>query len=505
MSQTTNQPGMSANILNIANAAALFPIQGVCYTPTPSDDTPTPPQKYFDSDFTNSDFPLLWGTANGGRGDINNLSSGVGVNFVHLYNWSVPPAPGQQPGPYQRSHLSFLAECAANNVKVFVPISNYFLQQLHDKHTASVTTEVTAMVAEIYNSGTTLNPGAGIWGVGNEYDLAGGLFTVTDVVDMIAILLAAEADLKIPAGALLPITVPVSFADPTGANTPAIVALQNLQAALQLNPATTNVWATRFIACMNPFNDGAYLANYIANTFPAAFPNTPFFFTEMGTAIQPGTPVTTEAEQAAWVQTQLQSSAAQGNFMGACVFQNLDQSAVKSGSEATFGMTKYATPPSCTTGTIPTNYVPGGGETYNVDVLTQKPLYQSVQAVFTGTIFANRAWHNTNVQVSSSAQVTITCTGGTWTADPHDNNGQLYTAAGDPNIVVTQSGYPLTGVAMGALVGRVNGTVFLVGMGATVPANLQGTLELCINDDLNHIYGSGLADNLGGVFVSISS
>ena len=503
MNQKTNAQSSSGNVLNIANAGALLPIQGVCYTPTPSDDTPSPPQKYFDSDFTNSDFPLLWGTANGGRGDINTLSSGVGVNFVHLYNWSVPPAPGQQPGQYQRSHLSFLAECAANNVKVFVPISNYFLEQLHQGNTATVTAQVTAMVTEIYNGGTTPNPGAGIWGIGNEYDLAGGLFTVTDVVNMIAILLAAETSLNIPAQALLPITVPVSFADPTGANTPAIVALQNLQTALAANPATANVWTSRFIASMNPFNDGAYLANYISTTFPNAFPNTPFFFTEMGTAIQAGTPVTTEAQQAAYVQAQLLSARAQGNFMGACVFQNLDQSAVKSGSEATFGMTKYATPPSCTTGTIPAGYVPGGGDTYNVDVLTQKPLYQSVQGVYMGTIQANRTWHNTNVNVDPSTPVTISCTGGAWTADPHDNNGQLYSAGGDPTIIVTQPGYPLMGVAMGALVGRVGSQVFLVGMGTTLPATASGVLELCINDDLNHVYGSGLADNIGGVFVTI--
>jgi hypothetical protein len=59
------------------------------------------------------------------------------------------------------------------------------------------------------------------------------------------------------------------------------------------------------------------------------------------------------------------------------------------------------------------------------------------------------------------------------------------------------------GAPMGALVGRVGSQVFLVGMGTTVPATASGVLELCINDDLNHIYGSGLADNIGGVFVSI--
>ena len=56
----------------------------------------------------------------------------------------------------------------------------------------------------------------------------------------------------------------------------------------------------------------------------------------------------------------------------------------------------------------------------------------------------------------------------------------------------------------GALIGKVNGTVFFIGMGATVPANLQGELQLCINDDLNGIYGAGFADNIGYITVKIT-
>ena len=58
---------------------------------------------------------------------------------------------------------------------------------------------------------------------------------------------------------------------------------------------------------------------------------------------------------------------------------------------------------------------------------------------------------------------------------------------------------------MGALVGRVGDQVFLVGIGPTVvPNNLSGELELCINDDLNRIYGAGLTDNIGSVSVQIT-
>jgi len=58
---------------------------------------------------------------------------------------------------------------------------------------------------------------------------------------------------------------------------------------------------------------------------------------------------------------------------------------------------------------------------------------------------------------------------------------------------------------MGALVGRVgSGPVFLVGDSAKTPSGQSGRLYLCINDDLNHLYGAGLADNSGSITVQIS-
>jgi len=59
---------------------------------------------------------------------------------------------------------------------------------------------------------------------------------------------------------------------------------------------------------------------------------------------------------------------------------------------------------------------------------------------------------------------------------------------------------------MGALVARVGSNgVFLVGDGPTsTPAGQTGRLYLCINDDLNHVYGAGLADNAGSIVVKVS-
>ena len=369
MSQTT-----------IPNLKDILPILGVSYSPVPSDDTPSPPQKYFDTDFTNSSFPLIWGSENSGRGDIKNLAA-IGVNFVHLYDWSVPPAPGNPPGDYQRNHLPFLKECATQAVKVFVPISNYFLEQIHQGQGDTVKGQILAMVTEVYDGKTSPLPGAGMWGIGNEFDLAAGKFDAADVATAIQYLLEAETTLNITAANTLPITSPVSFAVQNDLP-PGIQAIQDLQAAIKANGSIPDAfWDGRFVASTNPNNDGDFIKNYIDVSFPKYYPNLPFFFSEMGINTGPG-PAPTDADQAAFVGKQLAASQARGNFLGCCVFQFLDQTAMKTGSQATFGMTKYSGTQS-TTGTIePSDYDPRGNGSYPVDVLTHKPLYDTVKSAY---------------------------------------------------------------------------------------------------------------------------
>jgi hypothetical protein len=122
-------------------------------------------------------------------------------------------------------------------------------------------------------------------------------------------------------------------------------------------------------------------------------------------------------------------------------------------------------------------------------------------------VHANQSWLDTGITVSPSSSLTISFQTGAWTADPSTNNQQLYGPAGDAAIIIPASepGYPLVGAAMGALVGRINdGPVFLIGAGPTVlPSGQSGNLSLCINDDINHLYGAGLADNLGQITVFV--
>lgn len=123
------------------------------------------------------------------------------------------------------------------------------------------------------------------------------------------------------------------------------------------------------------------------------------------------------------------------------------------------------------------------------------------------SVQANQTWQSTGVSVPAGVIVTISYQSGAWTADPQTNGGALYEANGCPNVIVpaNETSYPITGVRMGALVGRLDGgTPFLIGDRLyTILSGSGGTLELCINDDLTGQYGAGLTDNSGSVTVDI--
>lgn len=124
------------------------------------------------------------------------------------------------------------------------------------------------------------------------------------------------------------------------------------------------------------------------------------------------------------------------------------------------------------------------------------------------TVQANQGWQDSGTAVAAGQVVTISYVSGAWTADPATNGGSLYNANGCPDLPVPsdQTSYPIPGVAMGALVGKVGsaGTPFLIGNGpCPVPAGDTGELYLCINDDLTGTYGAGLTDNSGSITVQI--
>jgi len=120
------------------------------------------------------------------------------------------------------------------------------------------------------------------------------------------------------------------------------------------------------------------------------------------------------------------------------------------------------------------------------------------------TVEANVSWQNTGVYISATETGSITYKDGLWTANPNDNSGNLYNAAGNPNYIDAKSGYTLPGVNEGALIGKVGDSIFLIGESVSIPVGVSGVIELCINDDLTGEYGAGLTDNKGSIEVTIN-
>ncbi len=119
------------------------------------------------------------------------------------------------------------------------------------------------------------------------------------------------------------------------------------------------------------------------------------------------------------------------------------------------------------------------------------------------TVESTEPWQNAGY-VNAGKQYIIEYVGGLWTANPNVNQGNLYDANGS-SIVASQIGYPMENQSEGAMVGRIGSNPpFLIGNGpVTTPSGQTGQLQVCINDDLNGLYGKGLADNEGAITVSI--
>ncbi|PWK73818.1 hypothetical protein LX99_04204 [Mucilaginibacter oryzae] len=125
---------------------------------------------------------------------------------------------------------------------------------------------------------------------------------------------------------------------------------------------------------------------------------------------------------------------------------------------------------------------------------------------FSFMIQANQPWQDSGISITPPNTVTIAYQSGLWTADLKTNNGNLYDANGCPDQVINQSGYPLPGHNQGCLIGKIGtNPPFFIGNGPTsTPSGKSGELYLCIDDDLNGAYGSGLSDNKGSILVMIS-
>jgi hypothetical protein len=389
---------------------AITPIRGMCYVPKPSDAIGSPgnDHKYFDSAFTNSHFPGLWGTSiANARGDLKQMKDELNVNFIRTYDWSTPPPPGDLPQSNQRNHLPFLEECRKLGIMVMVSVSRTFVRAERDRNEEwsknGVREFVHAMVAEVYQGGKKPHPAADMWGIGNEI-FASSIDPKWAAV-IVQYIIEKEELLGVAPAEQLLITVPVTFGTDDGLP-PSISAIQKTEAAFKANAFLTNrhVWEKRFIASPQPQNAGPFLRNYIDNTFPSFFPGVPFFFGEVAAKLaaddddlpDPNWPIRTEEKQAEFVAGQVkEATTPTGNYIGMCMFQWENQILEKN-AEKRFGINKFAGAPT-NFGTIPTNYWPGKGEKYPIDPYTQKPSYDSVRNQWAGKgelvgVFSGGVW-----------------------------------------------------------------------------------------------------------------
>ncbi|APW61908.1 dockerin type I domain-containing protein [Paludisphaera borealis] len=430
----------------------LTNIKGMAYTPEPSDfapGTPNPPNPYFDSDFFNSYYTPMWSSAQGiqgftsngravnGRGDLKSMES-LGVDFLHIYNWNS-----------QRDHTTFLQTLVADGMTVNVPISNYVFSLPMNgalgnppyRHQLSYVQEIFNQVYPNWRSGDT-KPVAGIsmWSIGNEPDNTGGDIMPDAVAKVAQMIVYLEDQANIPDGQRLPITVPLSWATSYGGTsysnpTPSVGAVEALYAAFNAttdftasamnlrNPVSepytavqmtvpklpSDFFATRFVWANNPVgNDvagflGLQQVGYAPYNHPVGanaqipWSTIPMIFYEVGaTSIEtdPKNPPKSPETQAATDKKQLADMAtARGNgqnlnFYGGAVFQSLDQTTHKVGSESGFGVQAFKRVNSrfsYQTITDASQYVLSFiSNTWRLDDITPKPALKVVRDAFKG-------------------------------------------------------------------------------------------------------------------------
>ena len=360
----------------------LKPLKGLCYVAYTSDwsTNHSNGQKYFDTDYTNNCFPLLWGTANSGRGDIKTFHS-LGVNFLRLYDWSAPPNPPDGPLTQNlRYHIPFLNECHTYGIKVTIPFSNYNVFNINNSSFSWIKPNIEAMVVEAYNDGTTPHPATAMLAVGNEIflnapgnDYAQAAQYAIQVVETI---LQKEDALGITDENKLLITLPISTStlgqsEPVGG----VYGLKLIKQYAEASPICTshNFLTERYIISLNVEMNGPDSKSFLED-IKNEFPDTPILFTEFGTGRDD---VATELQ--AVISSEKPFQYFDESLLGVSVFTWVGEP----GQNYSYPIAEVATNPAGTTGTIlPEGYNPGGGETYPVDKIKLFPAFYSIQKIY---------------------------------------------------------------------------------------------------------------------------
>jgi hypothetical protein len=451
-------PPAPMTALQRAKAYGLIGLKGMDYEPAPSDYStaggPPSSNKYWDTDFANFDFKMLWSEC--GRNDLGTMAS-QGINFIKLYNWSSTNGLGPNGGC--RQHIPFLDDALLHGMKVGVPLSNFILASIgqpvpsycksfNPAFTPNDAAEcfIWGIMDEIYDGRTTPHPAVGALILGNEFDdnfaSCVEAFKPEQVATLAQYVGAWEDNNKIADADRLPLTSPVTdgwgypYISKSPSNyAPGVGQLTALQSAfttggfasayqcisytVQGNPYLNqnNVFANRFIAAVNPFQQVAQLVTYLTSNgggasggylqFSSAT-TTPLFFGELSlnsTSITisctNNQSYSSQLGQAVGVLADLQYtvplSTNGGTFIGSTFFTWLG--ANYKGADAGYGQATYANdqtgsgpaPPCIYSGpVITTGYTTTGNSchpicTYPVDTLQFKCVFDALTQGFSGT------------------------------------------------------------------------------------------------------------------------
>lgn len=356
---------------------------GICYQPFPPGYDPSLANNtliFFGSDIAYDPMAPIWGdhyTSKGGsscnlqgpnkaRNDIQTLQD-MGVTLIRLYDWD-PRNP----------HLNFLDYCEAHNIKVLVPVSNYFLLEglplRNDK--------VPDLIRSFSNrNGTDYHSAiAGII-IGNEPRVSH--FTVQDCIAFTTTFAEVEAS-KFSSYKELPIGHPVDFNTYGGAY-PCFGFWDTLLASL--NNVTTKNLNKRLFLAPQTYNQAEYLfknaegsgKGYVDLTYEKY--QKPILFTEIGYD-------RTNSNYQQVVQGQLSESinyAAQNpnKLVGICFFQFADKVWKAGTSEGSFGANSQGDGKMCTINYVNADFTHWDSKyiqniPLNVNNLVHTPLYDIV-------------------------------------------------------------------------------------------------------------------------------
>lgn len=359
--------------------------KGMCYSAFPAPYNPSMANTtciFFGSDIAYNPMAPLWGagytSSSGmkfpGRNDLQTMKD-MGVTLVRLYDWEP-----------RNLHLNFLDVCAQLGIKVFAPVSNYFLKP--DQGFKNKDKQIPKLIMSFSNAAGT-DYHAAIAGIiiGNEPHLNG--FGVHECSVFTKDWVKQEAQIGFPSKPL--IGHPVDFGKDRGEEFPKWHFWEHLLKDLR-GTKQQDLYERLFLA-PQPQNDATYLFENAEGSGKGYVPKTyekfkrPLLFTELGHN-------RTAPNYLAVVDGQLKQSIAYGaqhpeQLLGICHFQFDDKvwmcpTGGVCPSEGSFGVFSHTNKELFTVIYMPGDFthadnVPCNNQQLQPDELTQNPVYATVK------------------------------------------------------------------------------------------------------------------------------